>query len=92
MDNIELHLYLRLDRRWEFKCDVRMNASQREQYMGTVHLFIGTGRNQWEITFMPFTNAYNHNTSYHGSIGHFIFKSVPYFVLRHATMPKLYGW
>jgi hypothetical protein len=25
---------------------------------------------------MPFTNDYNHSTSYHGSIGHFIFKSV----------------
>jgi hypothetical protein len=25
---------------------------------------------------MPFTNDYNHNTSYHGPIGHFIFKSV----------------
>jgi hypothetical protein len=25
---------------------------------------------------VPFTNDYNHNTSYHGLIGHFIFKSV----------------
>jgi hypothetical protein len=25
---------------------------------------------------MPFINDYNHNTSYHGPIGHFIFKSV----------------
>jgi hypothetical protein len=25
---------------------------------------------------MSFTNVYNHNTSYHGPIGHFIFKSV----------------
>jgi hypothetical protein len=33
---------------------------------------------------MPFTNAYNHNTSYHGLIGHFIFKSVHSFVLRYA--------
>jgi hypothetical protein len=40
---------------------------------------------------MPFTNAYNHNTSYHRLIGHFIFKSVHSFVLRHVTMPKLYG-
>jgi hypothetical protein len=32
-----------------------MSTSQREQYGGTVHLFIGTGRNLWEITFMPFT-------------------------------------
>jgi hypothetical protein len=25
---------------------------------------------------MPFTKVYNYNTSYHGPIGHFIFKSV----------------
>jgi hypothetical protein len=25
---------------------------------------------------MPFTNVYNHNTSFHEPIGHFIFKSV----------------
>jgi hypothetical protein len=25
---------------------------------------------------MPFTKVYNHNTSYHGPVGHFIFKSV----------------
>ena len=54
MDNIELHLYLWLDRRWEFECDVRINASQREQYRGIVHLFIGTGHNLWEIIVMPF--------------------------------------
>jgi hypothetical protein len=58
------------------KRDVWANTRQREQYMGTVHLFIGTGRSLWEITFMPFTNNYNHNTRYHGPIGHFIFKSV----------------
>jgi hypothetical protein len=39
-------------------------------------LCIGTGRSLREITFMPFKNVYNHNISYHGSIGDFIFKSV----------------
>jgi hypothetical protein len=43
MDNIELHLYIRLDRRREFECDVRVSTSQHEQYEGIVHLFIGTG-------------------------------------------------
>jgi hypothetical protein len=42
MHNIELHLYLQLDRRREFRCDVQVNTSQREQYGVTVHLFIGT--------------------------------------------------
>jgi hypothetical protein len=32
-----------------------MSTSPREQYGGTVHLFIGTGHSLWEITIMPFT-------------------------------------
>jgi hypothetical protein len=31
-------------------------TSQREQYTGTVHLFIGTGRSPDKITFMPPNN------------------------------------
>jgi hypothetical protein len=31
--------------------------SQREQYMNTVHLFIGVGRSPCKITFMPITFA-----------------------------------
>jgi hypothetical protein len=53
--------------------------------MGIVHLFIGTGHNLCEITFTPFTIDYNHDTNYHGFIGHFIFKSVHSFVLRQVT-------
>jgi hypothetical protein len=62
----------------------------REQYGSTVHLFIGTRRSLCEITFMPFTINYNHDTNYHGFIGHFIFNLVHSFVLRHVIMPKLY--
>jgi hypothetical protein len=36
------------------KRDARANTSQREQYVGTVYLFIGTRRNMCKITFMPF--------------------------------------
>jgi hypothetical protein len=50
-NNIELHLYLRLDRRQKSKRDARANTSQCEQYGGTVHLFIGTGHNLCKITF-----------------------------------------
>ena len=32
MNNIELHLYIRLVRRQKSKCDARVNTSQREQY------------------------------------------------------------
>jgi hypothetical protein len=38
-----------------YKRDAKADTSQREQYGGTVHLFIGTGHNLWEITVMPFT-------------------------------------
>ena len=38
----------------------------REQYRGTVHLFIGTGRSMCIITNMPFTINYNNDTEHHG--------------------------
>jgi hypothetical protein len=63
MNNIELHLYLRLDRRQKSKRDARMNTSQREQYEGTVHLFIGTERSLCKITFMPFVFIIDVRTS-----------------------------
>jgi hypothetical protein len=84
-------LYLRLDRRYENKRDAQANINQREQYRGTVHLFIGTGRSLCEITFIFFTIDYNHDTNYHGSICLFILKSVQPFVSRHVIMPKFPG-
>jgi hypothetical protein len=91
MNNIELHLYLRLDRRQKSKRDALVNISQREQYRGTVHLFIGTGRSPVKITFMSLMTSYNYDINYHGLIGLFLFKSVQPFVSRHVTMSKLPG-
>jgi hypothetical protein len=91
INNIELHLYLRLDRRQKSKRDARVNTSQREQYESTVHLFIGTGRSPVKITFMSLMTSYNHDTNYHGLIGLFLFKSVQSFVSRHVSVPKLPG-
>jgi hypothetical protein len=91
-NNFELHLYLRLDRRQKSKRDARMNTSQREQYKGTIHLFIGARRSPVKITFMSSTTSYNHDTNYHGLIGLFLFKSVQPFVSRHVAMPKLPRW
>jgi hypothetical protein len=88
MNNIELHLYLWLGRQ-EFKRNARANTSQCEQYGGTVHLFIGTGRRPVKITFMSLTTSYNYDTNYHGPIGLFLFKSVQPFVSRHVVIPKL---
>jgi hypothetical protein len=90
-NNIELYLYLRLDRRQKFKCDARASTSQCEQYMGTVHLFIGTGRSPVKITFMSSTTSYNYGTNYPGPIGLFLFKSVQPFVSSYIAMPKLLG-
>jgi hypothetical protein len=78
MNNIELHLYLWFDRRQKSKRDARMNTSQREQYGGTVHLFIGTERNLCKITFMPFMFTIDLRTIYRGLNGIFLFKSVPF--------------
>ena len=91
MNNIELHLYLRLDRRQKSKYVVLMNTSQREQYGVTVHLFIGMGHSPVEITFMPLINNYKYDTNYNGLISLFLFKSVQTFVSRHVIIPKLSG-
>jgi hypothetical protein len=83
--NIELHLYLQLDRRQKSKRDARANTSQREQYEGTVHLFIGTGRSLCEITFMPFMFTIDVRIIQRGLDSLFPFKSVPF----PAAEPKL---
>jgi hypothetical protein len=55
VNDIKLHLYLRLDIRLESESDVQAVTSQREQYGGTIHLFIGTGHSLGKITFMSLT-------------------------------------
>jgi hypothetical protein len=85
MNNIELHLYLWLDRRQKSERDTRMNTSQRDQYRGTVHLFIGTGRSLCEITSMPFMFTIDLITIYRGLDSLFLLKSVPFC----AIEPKL---
>jgi len=52
--------------------------NQREQYVGTVHLFIGTGHSLCKITFMPFTFDNNSIVIYRGLNSLFIFKSVSF--------------
>jgi hypothetical protein len=59
--------------------------NQREQYGGTVHLFIGTGHSPYKITFMPFTFGSNSIVIHRGLNNLFIFKSVSF----SATTPKL---
>jgi hypothetical protein len=86
VNNIELHLYLRLDRRQKSKRDARANASQHEQYGSTVHLFIGTGRSLCKIIFMSFTFTTELWTTHRGLDGLFPFKSVPF----SAVEPKLF--
>jgi hypothetical protein len=64
---------------------MRVNTSQREQYGGTVHLFIGTGRNLCKITFMPSTFIIDLRTIQQGLNSLFPFNSVPF----PAAEPKL---
>jgi hypothetical protein len=90
MNNIELHLYLRLDRRQKSKSDVRVNTSQREQYRVTVHLFIGTRRSPVKITFMSLITNYKHDTNYQGPNSLFLFKSVPPFVSRRVIYAEAF--
>jgi hypothetical protein len=86
MNNIELHLYLRLDRRQKSKHDARVNTSQSEQYGGIVHLFIGMGHSSCKITSKHFTFANNFNVIHRGLNSLFPFKSVPLFC-RYAEAP-----
>jgi hypothetical protein len=75
-----LHLYLRLGRRYKSRSDAGMISGPREQYVNTVHLFIGTGHSPDKITFMSLVTNHNHDTNYQGLCGLFLFKSVPPFV------------
>jgi hypothetical protein len=62
-----------------------MNTSQREQYEGTIYLFIGTGRSLCKFTFMPFIFTIDLWTTQRGLDSLFLFKSVPF----SAIAPKL---
>jgi hypothetical protein len=61
-----------------YKRDAKASTSQREQYEGTVHLFIGTRRSLYKITFMPFMFSIDIRTIYRGLDSLFPFKSVPF--------------
>jgi hypothetical protein len=84
-NNIELHMYLRLDRMQRYKRDARASTIQHEQYGGTVHLFIYTGRSLCEITFMPFMFTIYLRTICWGLDSLFLLKSVAF----SGTEPKL---
>jgi hypothetical protein len=73
-------LYLQLDRRWKSGSNVRVITVQREQYRGTVHLFIDTRHSPDRITLMSLITNYNYNTNYQGLYSLFLFKSVSSFV------------
>jgi hypothetical protein len=67
---------------------VRVNTSQREQYRGTVHLFIGTRRSLCKITFMPFMFTIDIRTIYRGLNSLFLFKSVPFLLLSRSFLAR----
>jgi hypothetical protein len=64
----------------------KMNTSQREQYGGTVHLFIGTGHNLCKITFMPIMFTIDMRIIYRGLKSLFLFKSVPFLLLSRSFL------
>jgi hypothetical protein len=80
-----LHLYLRRDRRWKSKSDARVITIQRQQYRGTVRLFIGIGHSLDKITSVSLINNYNYNTDYQGLYSLFLFKSVSPFIFSMSS-------
>jgi hypothetical protein len=75
-----LHWYFRFARRHE--CE-RAITNQREQYSGTVHLFIGTGRSSSEITYIYLTLVYFYNTKHQGSSSLCSFSAIIMIGLHH---------
>jgi hypothetical protein len=65
-----------------------VNTIQREQYVATVHLFIGTRHSPGKSTFISLTSIYNHNMNHQG-----LNSLLPLFGhhgLRHHIKPKLF--
>jgi hypothetical protein len=71
---------------------VQVNTSQREQYGGTVHLFIGMGHNPDKITFMPLITNHDYDTNYQGLCSLFLFKSVPPFVSSMSSCRSFFSY
>jgi hypothetical protein len=90
-NNIGLHSYLRLDRRYKYKRDAQASTSQREQYGGTVHLFISTGRSLCKFTFMPFIFTIDSWTTQRGLDSLFPFKSVLFPPLSRSSLTRSFG-
>jgi hypothetical protein len=78
-NDIELQMYLQAEGDESTSVTQKRMPNQREQYGGTVHLFIGTGHSPYKITFMPFTIDNNSIVIYRGPNSLFIFKSVSFF-------------
>jgi hypothetical protein len=72
-------MYLQLEGDESTSVTQKRMPNPREQYGGTVHLFIDTGYNPYKITFMPFTFDNNSIVIYRGLNSLFIFKLVSFF-------------
>jgi len=86
-NNVELQMYLQLEGDESTSVTQKRMPDQREQYGGTVHLFIGTGHNLCKITFMPFTFDNNSIVICRGLNSLFIFKSVSFLSLSCRSFP-----
>jgi hypothetical protein len=63
-NNINITLIPSAWQKVKCKSDARVITIRREQYGGTVHLFIGAGRSPDKITSMSLLTNYNHNANY----------------------------
>jgi hypothetical protein len=84
-NNVKLQMYLQLEGDESTSVTQKRMPNHRDQYGGTVHLFIDTRHSLCKITFMPFTFDNNSIVIYRGLNSLFIFKSVSFF----ANTPKL---
>ena len=88
-----INIWIRFILHWYFGLfegvDARAITIQREQYGGTVHLFIGTGRSPSKITFITSICIHNHNINHQGLTSLFLFSSASCFDLCGHLKPKL---
>jgi hypothetical protein len=77
-NNVELQMCLQLEGDESTSVTQKWMSNPREQYGGTVHLFIGTGHSLCKITFIPFTFDNSSTVIYWGLNSPFIFKSVSF--------------
>jgi hypothetical protein len=75
----------------KYKHDTKASSSQREQYGGTVHLFIGTEHSPCKITSRPFTFANNFKVIHRGLNSISLLSRFSLLPLCRSSLARIFG-